>query len=429
MTATSPTSARANPDDDLPGVARRFLRYVQIDTQSQHGTGKTPSTDKQRILSELLGKELGELGLDSEVDRYGYVYARLPASPGAEAAPALALLAHVDTSPDEPGGPVQPLVHRNYDGSTITLEGDESISLDPERSPALLEHIGHDLITSDGTTLLGSDDKAGVAIIMQAVEDIVTNPDLARPPLRICFTVDEEIGEGVDKLDLDKLDAKVAYTIDGGPIGQVDTATFNASEAVIDIEGIMCHPGTAKNVMANAMTIACELVAGLPSHEAPETTDKDEGYICPYSMQGDIARAQVRLLLRDFSKCGLARRKQMLEHMVTAMHLKFPRARLAIAFEDSYSNMREWIDSIEPRAVTFAVAAGDLVDMPITQTSVRGGTDGARLSELGVPTPNLFTGGYDYHSRFEWNTVQNLETSLAYLKAVLQVWARQGTTD
>ncbi len=428
MSATPTDASHPSDDTNLPGVARRFLRYVQIDTQSQRGTGQTPSTDKQRDLSELLAAELRELGLDGEADEYGYVYARLPASTGAEKVPALALLAHVDTSPDEPGGPVRPIVHRNFDGRAITLPGDPSVSLDPERSPALLEHLGHDLISSDGTTLLGSDDKAGVAIIMQVVEDIVRNPELPRPPLRVCFTVDEEIGEGVDKLDLERLDAKVAYTIDGGPVGQVDTATFNASEAVIDVEGVMCHPGTAKNVMANAMTIACELVANLPSHEAPETTEKEEGYICPYSMQGDIARAQVRLLLRDFSKSGLSRRKQMLEHMVTALNLKYPRSRLAIAFEDSYSNMREWIDSVDPRVVTFAVQAGDLIDMPIGQESVRGGTDGARLSELGVPTPNLFTGGYDYHSRFEWNTVQNLETSLSYLKAVLEVWAREGST-
>ncbi len=419
----------STPAAQLPAVAQRFLRYVQVDTQANPASRSTPSTVKQKDLGRLLAEELRGLGIaDAEMDVYGYVYGSLPPNlPPAQAAatPAIALIAHVDTSPEEPGGPVKPMIHRNYDGGVITLPGDPRVELDPKRSPALLDHLGHDLITSDGTTLLGSDDKAGVAISMQVVADLLTSPD-PRPPLKICFTVDEEIGRGVDKLDRQRLGAEVAYTVDGGAVGTIDTETFNAAEAILKIEGVSVHPGTAKRIMANAGAILCELLAALPAGEAPETTNEQEGYWCAHHMTGTIAHAEAGILLRDFTWEGLERRKQLVQQLVQAARLKHPRAKIEVEIRDNYRNMRSYIQEQDPRAVTFALAAGRAMGLELREESVRGGTDGSRLSEAGLPTPNLFTGGFDYHSRFEWNTVQNLEAAVAYVKTLVRYWAEHG---
>lgn len=414
----------------LPSVAERFLRYVKIDTQADRDSTSTPSTEKQKDLSRLLVEELRALGIDgAAMDDYGYVYANLPSTlPAEEAAeaPALALVAHVDTSPDEPGGPVKPIVHRNYDGSVITLPGDPTVKLDPARSPNLKDHIGHDLITTDGTTLLGSDDKAGVAIIMQTAADLVADKNHPRPPLKICFTVDEEIGRGVDKIDLERLGAQVAYTVDGGTVGEIDVATFNAAEARVRVDGVNVHPGTAKDVMANAVTILAEILTALPTSEAPETTEGPEGYFCPYQAGGSISSAEARILLRDFTTDGLVRRKQLVEQLVAAAQTKHPRAQVTVEITDNYKNMADYIEESDPRAISFAFEAGREAGFKLKAEQVRGGTDGSRLSELGLPTPNLFTGGHDYHSRFEWNTVQNLEASLAYVKLLVRYWAEHG---
>ena len=416
--------------NDLPAVAERFLRYVQIDTQSDRDSTTTPSTEKQKDLSRLLAEELRALGIENAaMDDYGYVYAGLPSTlppEDAAATPAVALVAHVDTSPDEPGGPVKPMVHRGYDGSVITLPGDPTVKLDPARSPQLKDHVGHDLITTDGTTLLGSDDKAGVAIIMQTAADLVADPEHPRPPLSICFTVDEEIGRGVDKVDLERLGANVAYTVDGGTVGEIDVATFNAAEARVRVTGVNVHPGTAKDVMANAVTILAEIVAALPASEAPETTDGEQGYFCPYQSSGTISEAEARFLLRDFTTAGLDRRKRLIEALVGAARVKHPRAQIEVEIVDNYKNMADYIEETDPRAIGFAFEAGREIGFKLTAERVRGGTDGSRLSEMGLPTPNLFTGGHDYHSRFEWNTVQNLEASLAYVKLLVRYWAEHG---
>ncbi len=363
------------------------------------------------------------------MDDYGYVYAHLPSTlPADEAAvtPTVALVAHVDTSPDEPGGPVKPMIHPGYDGSVISLPGDPTVKLDPARSPELADHVGHDLITTDGTTLLGSDDKAGVAIIMQTAADLVADSSHPRPPLAICFTVDEEIGRGVDKIDLERLGAKVAYTVDGGTVGEIDVATFNAAEAHIRVDGVNVHPGTAKDVMANAVTILAEIVTALPASEAPETTAGAEGYFCPYQSSGTISGAEARILLRDFTTEGLDRRKQLVERLVAAAKVKHPRAEISLEITDNYKNMADYIEETDPRAIRFAFEAGRDAGFHLKAERVRGGTDGSRLSEMGLPTPNLFTGGHDYHSRFEWNTVQNLEASLAYLVRLVAYWAEHG---
>lgn len=412
---------------DLPPVVERFLRYVRIDTEADRESDTTPSSAKQKDLSRLLAEELRALGVsDAAMDDYGYVYGTLPATPEAESAPHLALVAHVDTSPDAPGGPVEPLIHERYDGSVIELPGDPSVRLDPAQSPALLAHVGHDLISSDGTTLLGSDDKAGVAIIMQTVADLLAAPDVPRPALAVCFTVDEEIGRGVDALDLERLGAQVAYTIDGGGVGTFSFETFNAAAAVISVRGVGVHPGYAKDVMANATTIAGELVAALPSHEAPETTVEREGYFCPHHVSGDITESEVRILLRDFTSEGLERRKRLLGQLVDAASTRHPRAEITLEITDNYRNMRDYIEATDPRAIRFAFEAAEAMGIELVEELVRGGTDGSRLSEMGLPTPNVFTGGHDFHSRFEWNTVQNLEAALTYVKGLVSYWAEHG---
>ncbi len=423
------------PDDSamepLPPVARRFLRYVQIDTQSDPASEATPSTEKQKDLSRLLAQELRDLGArDAAMDACGYVYATLPATlPPAQAArvPVLALLAHVDTSPDAPGAGVRPVVHRRYDGGVLRLPGDPTVTLDPARQPALREHLGHDLITSDGTTLLGSDDKAGVAVLMQLAEDLLADRSLPCPTLRLCFTVDEEIGRGVERLDLDRLGAAVAYTLDGSGTRTLYAETFNAAEAVVTVEGVMVHPGYARGVLVNAVRILAELIAALPADEAPETTEGRAGYLHPYTLAaGNVAQAQVKLILRDFSAEGLQGRKDLVTRLVERLRARHPGATISLAMRDQYKNMRAYIEGIDPRVVSFAHAAAREMGFALKEAVVRGGTDGARLSELGIPTPNVFNGGYDYHSCFEWNSVQNLELSLAYTTALVRYWAEHG---
>jgi tripeptide aminopeptidase len=414
----------------LSPVAERFLRYVQIDTQSDPDAETTPSTEKQKDLGRLLVQELLDIGItDAYMDDHGYVYGTLPSTlPEAEAAalPVVALLAHMDTAPDESGAGVKPLVHRNYDGGVIILPGNPQVTLDPARLPALRDHVGHDVITSDGTTLLGSDDKAGVAVIMQLAADLLGDSS-PRPTVRLCFTVDEEIGRGVDKLELDVLGADVAYTLDGSAIDTISMETFNAAAARITVEGVMVHPGYAKGLMVNAVRIAAEMIAALPPAEAPETTEGREGYIHPHTITaGDASKVQVQLILRDFTDDGMQRRKDYVEALMAAFRLKYPGATITLDLKDQYKNMRSYIEETDPRAVAYAVEAAEAMGITLENQLVRGGTDGARLSERGLPTPNIFNGGHDYHSCFEWNTVQNLERSLAYTKALVHYWSRAG---
>lgn len=408
---------------DLPSVAVRFLRYVQIDTQSDPESKTVPSTEKQKDLSRLLVDELHEIGIkDACMDQYGYVFATIPATaphPG----PILGLLAHVDTSPDESGKNVKPVIHPNYNGEAISFPGDPTVTLTPDIQPALLDHLGHDIITSDGTTLLGSDDKAGVAILMQLAEDLTKDTSMQRPEIRVCFTIDEEIGRGVDHLDLEKFGAEVAYTIDGSGVGNVFAETFNAAQATITVEGIMVHPGYAKGIMVNSVRILSEIIAALPANQSPETTDQRDGYIHPHSYaKSDASRAESVLILRDFTDEGIAQKKEYLQSLVRFFRVKYPRSNISLDIVDQYCNMRSYIEQKEPRAITVTHLAAERMGLPLQEHVIRGGTDGARLSELGIPTPNIFNGGHDYHSRFEWNTVQNLVTSLEYVKHLVYQW-------
>jgi tripeptide aminopeptidase len=369
---------------------------------------------------------------DAEMDDWGYVYATLPSPLPPEEAqelPVVALLAHLDTSPDAPGADVRPLLHPGYDGGALALPG--GATLDPARQPALARHVGHTLITSDGTTLLGSDDKAGVAVIMQLAEDLLREDGdrrqrgqrpAPRPTLRLVFTPDEEIGRGTDHLDLHRLGAGVAYTLDGSGTDRLSVETFNAAEATVTVEGVVVHPGYAYGVMANAVGIAAQLVAALPPDERPETSRGREGYFYPHAFTGDTGRAEAKVLLRDFEDEGLARRKAVIEALAADLAAQHPRARIGVAFRDSYRNMLRYIEAKDPRVVAVAVAAARAMGFEPEMELVRGGTDGARLSERGLPTPNVFTGGYDFHSLFEWNTVENLERSLEYARRLVHAW-------
>ena len=428
MTAPLPAA-----DVPLPPVAARFCRYVQIDTTSDPDAASTPSTARQKDLARLLEAELRALGLDAEMAETGVVYATFPA-PVPSGAPPLGLVAHVDTSPDAPGAGVRPLVHARYAGGRVALPGAPDLELSPATSPALAEAVGHDLITSDGTTLLGSDDKAGVAVIVELVAELArAEADAAargerpapRPELRILFTPDEEIGRGTDAVDLERFGAAVAYTLDGAGVDVLNVETFSAAEARLTVEGVGVHPGYAYGLLVNALRIASAFALALPADEAPETTRGRAGYYHPHTLSGTAERAELRVLLRDFDDDGLARRKAVVEALAERTQADHPGATVALAVTDSYRNMRRAIEATEPRAITVAHQAAEAIGIRLREEPVRGGTDGARLSALGIPTPNVFTGGHAFHSRREWNTVQNLERCLAYTRALVHAWGRQ----
>jgi tripeptide aminopeptidase len=337
------------------------------------------------------------------------------------------LLAHIDTSPDAPGANVKPLIHFNYNGERIALPGNPEVVLDPSTQPALLEHIGEDLITSDGTTLLGSDDKAGVSILMQLAEDLLGNRDAPRPEIRLCFTVDEEIDRGVDHLDLNRFGADVAYTLDGSGVDTIYAETFNAVEAVVRFTGVSVHPGYARGRLVNALKLAALFVAELPAERSPESTDGRDGFIHPVRFgESDCAGAEIKLILRDFDEEGIEAHKEIVEEIAASVRKRFPGGVVEVTFREQYRNMRSFILESDRRAVDFVHAAAADMGFPVREEVVRGGTDGARLSELGIPTPNLFDGGRDYHSLFEWNTVQNMDRSLSFLKHLLRYWAENG---
>ncbi|MCH8123261.1 MAG: peptidase T [Bacteroidetes bacterium] len=417
-----------DPEHTFPPVTRRFLRYVRIDTQSNPTSETVPSTEKQKNLARVLVDELCEIGLkDVEMDQYGYVVSTIPGTLNANShgkQTVLALLAHMDTAPAESGANVLPIVHPPYDGGTIVLPGDPAVKLDPERQPALLRHKGERVITSDGTTLLGSDDKAGVAILVQLAEDLLRD-ESPRPTIRLCFTIDEEIGRGVDHLDLDQLGASVAYTLDGSGIDTISFETFNAAVGYVKVAGLSVHPGYAKGVLVNAVRILAEIVASLPADEAPETTEDREGYYHAHTTSaGDVTSANAQIILRDFSSSGLVERKQFLSSVVDRKREEYPGASISLKIKDEYKNMRSYIEELDIRTIEIAFEAALDMGIELKEEIIRGGTDGARLSEKGLPTPNVFNGGYDYHSRFEWNTVENLERSLAYTKALVHCWGR-----
>lgn len=402
----------------------RFLRYVQIDTQSSEASTSVPSTSKQLDLCRLLEAECRELKLaDVSLDPFGIVMATVPATVSGNV-PTIAWIAHVDTSPETTGTNVKPIVHRNYRGGDLTLPGDASKVIRVADNPDLERLIGCTIITTDGTTLLGADDKAGVAVIMSAAAHLIAHPEVPHGAIRLCFTCDEEIGHGVDHLDLKKLGAICGYTLDGDGAGAVDCETFSADLAIVTVTGINIHPSIANGKMVNAVRILAEFLSRLPADRlSPETTSDREGFLHPYQIEGGVAEARARILLRDFETPKLAEYARFLERLAADLRPKYPRASIDIRIVEQYRNMREGL-AREPRALAKALEATRGAGFEPRQTIIRGGTDGSRLTALGLPTPNLSTGEHNPHSPLEWTTLEEMQHAVDGLVALAQAWAK-----
>jgi tripeptide aminopeptidase len=402
-------------------VLERFLRYARVDTQAAYRVAQRPSTEKQLDLSRALVEELRELGLeDAHLNDGATVFASLS---GAEGVPAVGLIAHVDTTPDVIGANVSPIVHRAWEGTPIELPGDERQILDPAELPELAARVGHDIVTSDGTTLLGADDKAGIAEIMAAVAYLVAHPERPRAPARIAFTVDEEVGRGAEGFDLDGFGADVAYTLDGSGLGELEVETFSAASMRVTIRGLSVHPGTAKGKLVNAVKLASQLVMSLPADRlSPETTDDREGYVHPHRISGNAEEAIVDFIARDHDDALLEEHMQLLRRLANEVVAREPRAHVEIEARDSYRNMKPFIEK-NPRVVEAALEAIRRAGVEPKLAITRGGTDGAVLSSRGLPTPNLFTGGQEYHSVREWASLQDMAAAAATIVELLAVWA------
>jgi tripeptide aminopeptidase len=409
-----------------PELLRRFCDYVRVDTQSARDRTTCPSTPGQLELAGRLAADLREAGLaDAAVDDNGYVTASLAATAGNGAAPVIGLIAHVDTSPDAPGAGVEPLVHRGYDGGAIELPQGGTV-LDPADMPELEIKRGHDIVTSSGDTLLGADDKAGVAEIMTAVAHLAAHPGLPRPELRVCFTPDEEIGEGATLFDIERFGARCAYTIDGSDLGGLEDETFSADEVIVTVRGVDIHPGQATGKLVSALRIAAEIVDALPSDRlTPDTTAGRDGFIHPYQLTGTAAAAEIRLIIRDFDERLLHEHTQLLRDAAETVVARHPRARLEFDVREQYRNMRQYLDAV-PEVVAAADIAIRAEGIEPTRIPIRGGTDGSRLSEMGLPTPNIFTGCHEFHSVREWASLQDMAAASSTIVHLAEVWARGG---
>ncbi len=405
-------------------VLDRFLRYVQIDTQSERDRQRSPSTPGQLELGRLLVAELRAAGLSEvQLDENGYVTATLSASEGAD--PVIGLIAHMDTTPDAPGAGVKPVVHRDYDGGVLELP-QAGTKLDPATMPELRTKRGHDIVTSSGDTLLGADDKAGVAEIVAAVAYLAAHPELPRPTLRVAFTPDEEIGEGATLFDIEAFGASCAYTLDGSETGELQDETFAAIELTATVRGVDVHPGQATGKLVNALRIAAQILTALPSDSlTPETTSGREGFIHPYSLTGSASEAQLRAIVRDFDEDRLREHVELFERTAHDVLAEHPRARVQIDAHRQYRNMRAYIEAF-PQIIDAAEAAIRAEGIEPVRTPIRGGTDGSRLSEMGLPTPNLFTGGHEYHSVREWASVNDMASAAATIVRLADVWTRVG---
>jgi tripeptide aminopeptidase len=406
-------------------VLERFLHYVTIDTQSDPDSRTTPSTAKQKDLGRLLVTELRESGLaDADMDDNGYVYATLPAT-SVKAVPVVCFCSHMDTSPDAPGAAVKPQVVRNYQGGDIALPADPSQVIRVAEHPALKDQIGNDIVTGDGTTLLGADNKAGLAEIVDAMRFLAGHPEIPHGTLKVLFTPDEEIGRGVDKADLKRLGADVAYTIDGETAGQVEDETFSADGATVTIQGVPAHPGFAKGAMENAVKIAARVIENLPKDTcSPETTEGKEGFIHPLSISAELDRAALKFILRDFTTAGLKEKAAVLERAVRSALAGFPRSSCRIEIKEQYRNMKEVLDK-HPQVVEHAMEAVRRAGLTPRKASIRGGTDGSRLSFLGLPCPNIFAGEHAFHSRLEWVSVQDMQAAVRTIVHLATVWEQQ----
>jgi tripeptide aminopeptidase len=407
----------------MSSVLDRFLRYVQIDTQSDERSTTYPSTENQLVLLRALEDELRRIGLaDAEIDEHGYVMATVPATTAKRDVPVIGFIAHVDTSPEMSGGGVKPIVHRKWDGRDIVLPDAPDAVLRKTEIPALVEQVGHDIVTASGTTLLGADNKAGVAEIVTAAEYLVQHPEIAHGAIRIGFTPVEEVGRGTLHFDVAKFGAMCAYTMDGGARGEVETESFSADAMTITFHGFNTHPGYAKGRMVNAIKVAASFIDSLPQHTlSPETTGGLEGFVHPYVVNASVDKTSVRLLIRDFETAGLAEKEHMLEALARKAIDRHPGARMEVAIEESYRNMKEVLDG-RPEIAEFACEAVRRAGLEVRRRSIRGGTDGSRLSFMGLPTPNIFAGEHNFHSRLEWVSVQDMEKAVEVIVNLARIW-------
>jgi tripeptide aminopeptidase len=403
-------------------LLERFCRYVRIDTQADDTSGTYPSSPGQLELGRLLAGELRAIGLaDAAQDEHGIVLATIPATCRPHGPP-IAWIAHLDTSPETSGRGVKPIVHRGYAGSDIVLPGDPSKVIRVSDNPELASLHGKTLVTTDGMTLLGADDKAGVAVIMETASHLAAHPEIPHGPIRVCFTCDEEIGHGVDHVDLGKLGAHVGYTLDGGGAGEIDVETFSADLATLTITGVNIHPAIARGRMVNAVRIAGAFLGRLPWQTlSPETTAKRDGFLHPYRVEGGVGEVTLRILLRDFDTPKLAEKAQVLRDLARLLELEHPGARIAVEVTAQYRNMAQGL-AREPRAVSFAEEAMRRAGLAPQRTIVRGGTDGSRLTELGLPTPNLSCGQHNLHSPLEWACLEEMAVAARVLVELAQIW-------
>lgn len=403
-------------------VTERFLRYVTIDTQSDPASPRSPSTEKQKDLGRVLAAELKAMGVaDAHLDEYGYVYGTIPANTDKKV-PVICFCSHMDTSPDVTGKDVKPQVLKNYRGGDITLPGDTSQVIRFTEHPALKNQIGNDIITTDGTTLLGADNKAGVAEIMDAAQFFINNPDVKHGTIKILFTPDEEIGRGVDNVDLKKLGADFGYTMDGESAGCVEDETFSADGATITISGVSAHPGYAKGKMEHAIKIAAAIVERLPKEGcSPETTSGKQGFLHPIGIEGALEQATLSFIVRDFTEEGLKENEDLLETIVKDVMKDYPRSTYKFEVREQYRNMKQVIDR-HPHVLEYAIEAIRRAGLRPMRTAIRGGTDGSRLSFMGLPCPNIFAGEHAFHSRLEWVSRQDMEKAVQTIVHLAMIW-------
>lgn len=406
-------------------AAARFLRYVQIDTQSDPNSDSNPSTEKQKDLSRLLVQELLDLGIsDAHLDEWGYVYATIPSNTDKDV-PTICFCSHVDTSPDCSGAGVKPLIHFNWDGTDIVLPDDVSQIIKVSEHPDLEEQIGNDIITASGTTLLGADNKAGVAEIVAAAEYLMQNPAVKHGTIKILFTPDEEVGRGTEKVDLLKLAADFGYTMDGESLGTLEDETFSADGVSLTIHGVSTHPGFAKGKLENAMKLACDILAALPKDSlSPETTEGMEGFIHPTQISGIQEAVKLDFIIRDFTVAGLHAKENFLQDIVNQVLISYPNSKVDFKVIEQYRNMKEVLVKY-PQVVDYALEAIEQAGLKAEKRSIRGGTDGSRLSFMGLPCPNIFAGEHAFHSKLEWVSVQDMEKATQVIINLVQIWEQR----
>jgi len=407
-------------------VTERFLRYVKIDTQSDPESPTIPSTEKQKNLAKVLLEELKAMRIaDAELDEYGYIYATIPSTTDKNV-PVICFCSHMDTSPDCSGANVNPIINKDYQGGNIQLPNDKTQVLTPAAHPDLLNQTGNDIITTDGTTLLGADNKAGLAEIMAAAEYLMNHPEVKHGAIRILFTPDEEIGRGVDKVDMKKLGAQYGYTMDGESLGHIEAENFSADAVTITITGVSVHPGFAKGKMENAIKIASEIIARLPKDKlSPESTTDMEGFVHPTSISGTLEQAKLQFIIRDFVTEGLKEKEDLLKTITEKVLKEYPNSTHQFTVTEQYRNMKVIIDK-HPKVIQYAEEGIKRSGIKVHKQSIRGGTDGSRLSFMGMPCPNIFAGEHAFHGKHEWVSVQDMQKAAEVIVNICRVWEEKG---